>query len=168
MINLNPLAWFSRKPVAVKKSSQGPQTVVTAMASAAEVKAANPALVKIIPDTLLMSVIQSKAAKAEESNMAGIGTIFVDAEHAVEVGAADVLKVLTKAQSELPKVTAAAPKVAAALAVLLGKVSVAVTDTSSAASAGGLNIVLDNATLASIKEVWPDTKEFLATLGINV
>ncbi|QMV19680.1 hypothetical protein GOB94_14010 [Granulicella sp. 5B5] len=151
MIQLNPFALLARLVVtAPKKSLQGPQTAVTAMARAAE------------------AAVPSKPAKAEESNMATIGTIFVDVEHAVEVGAADVLKVLTKTTAELPKVTAAAPKVAASLAVLLGQVGTAVTDTSSAANAGGLNIVLDNATLAAVKEVWPDTKAFLATLGINV
>jgi DNA-directed RNA polymerase subunit H (RpoH/RPB5) len=148
LIQLNPFALLARLAVA-NKSSRGPQAAVTAMAAAAE--AAQP----------------STTAKAEESVM-GFGTVVLDVEKGIEVGAADVLKVLTVAEKDLPKVTAAEPKVAAALGVLLGQVGVAVSAAESGATAGGVNIVLDTATLNALKTVWPDTKAFLATLGVKV
>lgn len=96
-----------------------------------------------------------------------LGSIFVDAEHAVEVGAEDALKLLSKGTAELAKVEAASPKVAAALGVLLGGVTAAVTDVDSVAT-NPLNITVDEATLAALKTVWPEVQTFLATIGVKV
>jgi hypothetical protein len=97
-----------------------------------------------------------------------LGTIFLDVEHGIEVGAEDTLKVLTTTSIDLAKVTAATPKVAAALAVVLAQVGAAVSDVSGAAAAGGLNFTLDQATLTAIKAVWPDVTAFLLTLGVCI
>jgi hypothetical protein len=102
-------------------------------------------------------------AKAEEKTMA-IGTIVLDIEKGVEVGAADVLKFLTGVQSELKL----APAVAAALGSVLGSVSAAVASTETAVASGGVNIVLDQAALTSIKSVWPQVQAAFASVGIKI
>ncbi len=96
-----------------------------------------------------------------------VGTIFLDAEHAIEVAAEDALKALTATDIVLTKVAAASPKVLAALAVLLAQTEVAVGDVS-AAAAGGLTVTLDEAAAAAFKASWTDLKAFVATMGINL
>lgn len=96
-----------------------------------------------------------------------LGSIFVDVEHAVEVGAEDALKLLSTATTDLAKVATASPKVAAALGVVLGGVTAAVTDVDSVAT-NPLNITVDEATLAALKAVWPEVQAFLATIGVKV
>ncbi len=93
-----------------------------------------------------------------------IGTIVLDIEKGVEVGAADVLKFLTGVQSELKL----APAVAAALGSVLGSVSAAVASTETAVASGGVNIVLDQAALTSIKSVWPQVQAAFASVGIKI
>lgn len=93
-----------------------------------------------------------------------IGTIVLDVEKGVEVGASDILKFITGANAELKL----APSALAALAIVLGGVSSAVTSTSAAVAAGGTNIVLDNAALASIKGVWPEIVAAFATVGVKL
>lgn len=78
----------------------------------------------------------------------------------IEVEAGKVLSFLARAEK-------AEPQVVAALGVLLGAVSKAVTDVQGAA-AQPLNIQLDQATFADIKAVWPDVKAFAATFGIKL
>jgi hypothetical protein len=95
------------------------------------------------------------------------GTFFVDAEHVVEVGGEDALKVLGVASVDLTKVTKATPAALAALAVLLGQVSAGVTATQTAAT-GGFTLALDQAAWTSIKAVWPDVVSLVKDLGINI
>jgi hypothetical protein len=99
--------------------------------------------------------------KPKEIRMA---SIIVNIEKGIEVGAEDLLKFITGAQSELK----AAPQVVAALGTLLGAFSTAVASTSSAAEASGLNVVLDEQAAANIKAVWPALVAFAATLGIKL
>lgn len=93
-----------------------------------------------------------------------MANILVNIEKGVEVGAGDLLKFMSGAQSKLT----AAPQVIAALGVVLGAVNAAVVSAEGAAASSGLNIALDEATLAEIKALWPDVVKFLATLGIKV
>jgi hypothetical protein len=96
-----------------------------------------------------------------------LGSIFVDAEHIIEVGAEDALKLLSKEPAALAKIEAASPKVAAALGVLLGGVGSALVDVEGAA-ATPLNITLDTSTWTALKAVWPEVQAFLATIGVKV
>ena len=81
-----------------------------------------------------------------------MANILVNIEKGIEIGAEDALHWL----SEATKVLNASPKVIAALGVLLGAISTAVTDGVAAAGASGLNIQLDEKVLADIKAVWPE------------
>jgi hypothetical protein len=79
----------------------------------------------------------------------------------VEVGASKILGFLAKEAK-------AQPVVIAALGVVLGGVSKAVLDVQGAAAAGGVNISLDETTVADLKTVWPEMVKFAATLGIKL
>ncbi len=93
--------------------------------------------------------------------MANLATIVLDVEKGIEVGAADLLKLVGKAQT-------AGPSVLAALGVLASGITTSLTEIESAAGASGLNIALDTQTLADLKAVWPEVKAFLLTLGIKI
>ena len=93
-----------------------------------------------------------------------MANILVNIEKGIQVAASDILNFVTKANKDL-KTT---PQVVAALAVLLGAVATAASNTASAAQAGGLNIVLDEADVTSLKAVWPDLVAFATTLGIKL
>jgi hypothetical protein len=93
-----------------------------------------------------------------------MANILITIEKDVQVGASDLLKFITGANKQL----GAAPQVVAALGVVLGAVSTAVTTGEGAVAASGLNIALDEAELTAIKAVWPDVVAFLATLGVKV
>jgi hypothetical protein len=91
-----------------------------------------------------------------------MANILVNIEKGIEVGAADVLKWLGKAQTGLQ----AAPAVVAALATLISAVDKPLLDLSGVA-ANPLNIPLDLQTATDLKAVWPDVKAFLGTLGVK-
>ena len=99
--------------------------------------------------------------------MTNLATIVTDVEKGVEVVASDALKVLTGFKTKLTTLEGAEPAVVAALGTLLGATGTAIADVE-AAAATPLNIVLDQATLAALKTVWPDVVKFVATLGIKL
>lgn len=83
----------------------------------------------------------------------------------LEADAAKVLNFFTQAQN---KTASAGPSVVAGLGTVLGAVSKAIEDGSSAAGSGGINIALDTETIADVKQVWPAIKAFVADLGIKL
>ena len=91
-----------------------------------------------------------------------MANIMVSIEKGIEVGAADVLKWLAGAS----KVLGAAPSVIAALGTLVGALDKPVMELAAAAQ-NPLNITLDVQTVHDLKAVWPDVKQFLATLGVK-
>jgi hypothetical protein len=91
-----------------------------------------------------------------------MANILVNIEKGIEIGAADALKWLGKAQTALT----AAPGVVAALATLISAVDKPLTELSGAI-ANPLNIPLDIQTATDLKAVWPDVKTFLGTLGVK-
>lgn len=93
--------------------------------------------------------------------MASLATIIADAEKGIEIGAEDLLKLVGTAQK-------VAPGVLAAVGILAGGVTKALTDVEGAAASSGLNIALDEQTLTDLKAVWPQVKAFLLTLGIKI
>lgn len=92
-----------------------------------------------------------------------MANILVNLEKGIEIGAEDALKWLTGANKALH----AAPAVVAALATLLGAVEKPLSELAGAAS-NPLNIVLDVQTATDLKAVWPEVKQFLASLGIKL
>lgn len=92
-----------------------------------------------------------------------MANILVNIEKGIEIGAEDALKWLTGANKALH----AAPAVVAALATLLGAVEKPLSELAGAA-ANPLNIALDVQTVSDLKAVWPQVKEFLASLGIKL
>lgn len=92
-----------------------------------------------------------------------MANILVNIEKGIEIGAEDALKWLTGANKALH----AAPAVVAALATLLGAVEKPLSELAGAA-ANPLNIALDVQTVSDLKVVWPQVKEFLASLGIKL
>jgi GTPase len=91
-----------------------------------------------------------------------MANILIDVEKGIEVGAADVLKWLGKAQTAIK----AAPNVVAALATLVTALEKPILEVS-AVAANPLNIPLDLQTATDLKAVWPDVKTFLGTLGVK-
>jgi hypothetical protein len=91
-----------------------------------------------------------------------MANILVNVEKGIEIGAADALKWLGKAQTAL----SAAPGVVAALATLATAVDKPLTELSGAV-ANPLNIALDIQTASDLKAVWPQVKTFLGTLGVK-
>lgn len=92
-----------------------------------------------------------------------MANILVNLEKGIEIGAEDALKWLTGANQALH----AAPAVVAALATLLGAVEKPLGELVGVAS-NPLNIVLDVQTATDLKAVWPEVKQFLASLGIKL
>ncbi len=92
-----------------------------------------------------------------------MANILVNIEKGIEIGAEDALKWLAGANKALH----AAPAVVAALATLLGAVERPLSELAGAA-ANPLNIALDVQTVSDLKVVWPQVKEFLASLGIKL
>jgi hypothetical protein len=92
-----------------------------------------------------------------------MANILVSLEHGIEVGAADVLRFLTAAQSTQTKLE---PGVIAALGVILGTVEKAVTDVSHAA-ASPLSVTLDAATVNDLRAIWPAVAAFAGSLGLK-
>lgn len=92
-----------------------------------------------------------------------MANILVSLEHGIEVGAADVLRFLTVAQSTATKLE---PGVIAALGVLLGTLEKTMTDLSQA-TASPLNVTLDAATVNDLRMVWPEVAAFAGSLGIK-
>ena len=93
-----------------------------------------------------------------------MANILVNIEKGITVAAEDVLKFIGVAQKEIT----VAPAAAAALGTVLGAVSTAIADASRAASASGLNILLDEQTVVALKAVWPDVEAFLKTIGVTL
>jgi hypothetical protein len=93
-----------------------------------------------------------------------MANILIDIEKGVEVGASDILKFITAANKEL----SVTPQVVAALGVVFGAVSTAVSAGESAAAASGLNIALDESEVAAVKAVWLAVVAFLSTLGVKL
>ena len=115
------------------------------------------------------SVKNSPAATPQKAELAmGFSAFISSVEKDVEIGVADVLKVFGKAQTEVQKVVKAEPAVLAALGAVAAAVTTAVTDAGSAVGASGLNFTIDAKLVPDIQAVWPDVKEFLATLGITI
>ena len=93
-----------------------------------------------------------------------MASILVNIEKGVEVAAEDVLHWLGGAA----KTITLAPKVLAAIAILLGAIGKAVTDGTAAAAQDGINLPLDLQTWNDIKAVWPDVKTVAEDLGIKL
>jgi hypothetical protein len=91
-----------------------------------------------------------------------MANILVNIEKGIEIAAEDALKWLTGANKALK----AAPQVVAALATLIVAVEKPISELAGAA-ANPLNIALDIQTAKDLKAVWPDVKDFLATLGVK-
>jgi hypothetical protein len=91
-----------------------------------------------------------------------MANILVNIEKGIEIAAGDALKWLTGAGKALH----AAPKVVAALAILVGAVEKPLSELAGAA-ANPLNIPLDIETVNDLKAVWPDVKAFLTALGVK-
>jgi hypothetical protein len=91
-----------------------------------------------------------------------MANILVSIEKGIEIGAEDALKWLAGADRTLK----AAPAVVAALATLVAAVDRPLTDAALAA-ANPLNIAIDIQTVRDVKAVWPDVKQFLASLGVK-
>ena len=91
-----------------------------------------------------------------------MANILFNIEKGIEIAAEDALKWLTGAGKALH----AAPKVVAALAILVGAVEKPLSELAGAA-ANPLNIPLDIETVNDLKAVWPDVKAFLTTLGVK-
>ena len=91
-----------------------------------------------------------------------MANILVNIEKGVEIGAEDALKWLSGANKALK----AAPAAVAALATLIGAVEKPITDVA-AVAANPLNIPLDIQTVQDLKAVWPEVKQFVATLGVK-
>jgi hypothetical protein len=96
----------------------------------------------------------------KETNI--MANILVNIEKGIEIGAADALKWLAGADRTLK----AAPAVIAALATLISAVDKPLLD-AGAAAANPLNIALDIQTVRDVKAVWPEVKQFLASLGVK-
>lgn len=88
--------------------------------------------------------------------------ILVNFEKGIELAAEDALRWLSKAQTALT----AAPGVVAALATLIATIDKPLLDISGVA-ANPLNIALDVQTVNDLKAVWPQVKNFLASLGVK-
>lgn len=93
-----------------------------------------------------------------------MANILMNIEKGIEIAAEDALHWLSGAAKAL----VLAPKVIAAIGVLLGAVSKAIVDGEGAAASGGLNIVLDEQVLADIKAVWPDLVAAFAAAGVKI
>jgi hypothetical protein len=91
-----------------------------------------------------------------------MANILVNIEKGIEIAAEDALKWLTGANKALK----AAPQVVAALATLIVAVEKPISELAGAA-ANPLNIALDIQTAKDLKAVWPEVKDFLATLGVK-
>lgn len=91
-----------------------------------------------------------------------MANILVSMEKGIEIGAEDALKWLTGAG----KAVHAAPKVIAALAILVVAMERPLAELAGAA-ANPLNIPLDIQTAADLKVVWPEVKLFLVSLGVK-
>jgi hypothetical protein len=91
-----------------------------------------------------------------------MANILVSIEKGIEIGAEDALKWLAGSNRTLNT----APTVIAALATLIGAVDKPLAEIAGAAS-NPLNIALDIQTARDIKAVWPEVKQFLATLGVK-
>jgi hypothetical protein len=103
----------------------------------------------------------SNGLRQNEDRIA-MANILVNVEKGIEIGAADALKWLSKAQTALT----AAPGVIAALATLISAVDRPLTELSGVV-ANPLNIPLDIQTATDLKAVWPEVKTFLGTLGVK-
>lgn len=81
----------------------------------------------------------------------------------VEIAAEDALHFVQKAEEKTPQV-------AGALGVVLGGVGKAIADVDSIAGAPAqtLSISFDQSVLADLKAVWPELKDFVATLGVKL
>ena len=91
-----------------------------------------------------------------------MANILVSIEKGIEIGAEDALKWLTGVDRTLK----AAPAVIAGLATLVSAIDKPLTDIG-AAAVNPLNIALDIQTVRDVKAVWPEVKQFLASLGVK-
>ncbi len=91
-----------------------------------------------------------------------MANILVSIEKGIEIGAEDALRWLTGTQKALK----AAPEVIAALATLVSALEKPMAELAGAA-ANPLNITLDIQTVKDLDAVWPEVKQFLATLGVK-
>jgi hypothetical protein len=96
-----------------------------------------------------------------------VANILVSVEHGLEVAAEDVLKVVPFLNKVITAGEKVEPAVVAALGVLLGAVSTALTATATAATSP-LNISLDSAAASALESVWPDVVAFAKTIGITI
>jgi hypothetical protein len=92
-----------------------------------------------------------------------MANILVSIEKGIEIGAQDALKWLAGADRSLN----AAPAVIAALATLIGALDKPISDLAGAA-ANPLNIPLDIQTVRDMKAVWPEVRQFIASLGVKL
>ena len=92
-----------------------------------------------------------------------MANILLNVEKGIEIGAEDALKWLSGANRSLK----ATPAVIAALATLIGAVEKPISEVA-AAAANPLNIPLDVQTVNDLRAVWPEIRQFLATLGVKL
>ncbi|HEY2860339.1 MAG TPA: hypothetical protein VGJ21_18100 [Terracidiphilus sp.] len=92
-----------------------------------------------------------------------MANILVSIEKGIEIGAQDALKWLAGADRSLK----AAPSVIAALATLVAALDKPFSDVAGAA-ANPLNIPLDIQTVRDMKAVWPEVRQFVASLGVRI
>ena len=92
-----------------------------------------------------------------------MANILVNIEKGIEIAAEDALKWLKGAGHALT----VAPTVVAALGTLFGQLEKPIAEAAVAAS-NPLNIPLDIETVKDLKAVWPDVKQFLATIGVKL
>lgn len=92
-----------------------------------------------------------------------MANILVNIEKGIEIGAQDALKWLAGADRSLK----AAPAVIAALATLIGALEKPLSEFAGVA-ANPLNIPLDIQTVRDMKAVWPEVRQFVATLGVKL
>lgn len=91
-----------------------------------------------------------------------MANILVNLEKGIEIGAEDALRWLAGANHALK----AAPAVIAGLATLLTAVDKPLAE-AAACAANPLNIALDLQTARDLAAVWPEVKQFLASLGVK-
>lgn len=89
--------------------------------------------------------------------------VLVTVAKDVEIGATDALHFIANVEKK-------SPAAVAALAVILGAFTKALTDVQAGAAnpSEALNISFDQATLVDLKAVWPDLIAFAETLGIKL
>ena len=91
-----------------------------------------------------------------------MANILLSIEKGIEIGAEDALKWIAGTDRAIK----AAPAIIAALGTLVGALDKPITELA-AVAADPLNFNLDIQTAHDLKAVWPEVKQFLATVGVK-